>query len=65
MKTELLAIVNAVQYFEMYLYGKRSTLVKDNRALTYLENKPDILQQGHRWQIILNSYEYEIQHKLG
>lgn len=65
MKKELLAIVNAVEYFKTYLYGKRFTLVTDNRALTYIKNKPDIPQQLQRWQIILNGYDYDIVHKPG
>ena len=46
MRKELLAIVNAAEYFKSYLYyGHHVTLITDNRAFMYLANKADLPQQ--------------------
>jgi len=63
-KSELLAIVWAVKYFRLYLYGTRFKIVTDHRPLIWLFNITDPGSILIRWRLKLEEYD-EIVHKAG
>lgn len=62
---ELLAIVNAIEHFRPYLYGRKFTIFTDHRPLQWLFNCQNPNSKLCRWRIRLSEYEYEIKHKAG
>ena len=66
-KLELLAVVNAVQYFKVYLQdpSKEFTLFSDCSALTSIFNKPHHTPQLARYALILQNFNFEIKHVKG
>lgn len=62
---ELLAIINSVEHFRPYLYGKLFTIYTDHRALVWLHNCQNPSSKLIRWRLRLSEYQYEIKYKAG
>lgn len=59
---EVLAVVNAVNKFRVYLLGQHFKIITDCKAFTTTMNKKDIPKVA-RWAMILQHYDYEIVHR--
>src|SRR5260221_3283612 len=57
---ELLAIIFAVQKFQLYLYGRRFWLETDHQPLTYLQTCQPSNHRLLRWALILQQYQINI-----
>ena len=64
-RMELLAVVQAVQHFHSYLYGRHFTVRTDHAALKWLLNFKNPEGQVARWIQRLQEYNFEIQHRQG
>ena len=64
-KGELLALTWAVQSFRTNLHGVRFKLVTDHRPLTWLMSARDLNGQYARWQMMLQEYDFVVQHRPG
>ncbi|PIK35807.1 Retrovirus-related Pol polyprotein from transposon [Apostichopus japonicus] len=64
-RKELLAIVASVKHFHHYLFGRRFTIRTDHGALRWLTSFKWTEGQVARWLEVLNTYDYEIQHRAG
>ena len=62
---ELLAIVWRCKYFRQYLYGRKLTIVTNNRRLTWIFSVKDPSSRLLRWRLKLEEYEYEVKYKKG
>lgn len=62
---ECLAVVWAVRHFRCYLYGRRFRLVTDCQPLKWLLNVKDPSSRLARWNLQLQEYDFEIEHKPG
>lgn len=62
---ECLAVVWAVAHFRCYLYGRKFNLVTDCQALKWLMNVRDPSSRLARWNLRMQEYEFEVQHKPG
>ena len=66
-KLELLAVVNAVQYFKVYLQdpSRKCTLFSDCSALQSIFKKPNQTPQLARYALILQNFNFDIKHVKG
>ena len=64
-RRELLTVVAAVKEFHHYLYGRKFVIRTDHGALRWLTNFKNPEGQTARWIEILDTYDYEIQHRPG
>lgn len=62
---ELLAIVNSVEKYRPYLYGRTFTIFTDHKALQWLFNCKNPSSKLVRWRLRLNEYQYVIKYKPG
>lgn len=62
---ELLAVINSVEHFRPYLYGRTFTIYTDHRVLQWLFNCQNPSSILVRWRLRLNEYQYEIKYKPG
>jgi len=62
---ELLAIVYSVQFFILYIYGRKFTLVTDHQPLKWLHSVKDPTSCFARWRLKIAEYEYEVVYKAG
>jgi len=63
---ECLGIVSAVtKMFKPYVYGKRFVIVTDHNPLCWLKAVKDTNQKLLRWSLLLEEYDYVIEHKSG
>ena len=62
---ETLAVVYAVQRFRIYLYGIHFIVVTDCSALKHTMGKQEVHAKIARWALILNEYDFEMQHRKG
>lgn len=62
---EILAIVEAVKKFRVYLLGIRFKIVTDCSALTMTLQKKDLPPRVARWALMLEEYDYVIEHRPG
>lgn len=62
---EILAIVEAVKKFRVYLLGIRFKIVTDCSALTMTLQKKDLPPRVARWALMLEEYNYVIEHRPG
>ncbi len=65
---EALAIVWAVKKFNIYLFGRKFTIVSDHKPLTHIFGKnrrlPEIgTSRVIRWSIFLSEYDYKIEYR--
>ena len=64
-RQELLAVVHFIKQYRHYLYGNRFLIRTDHGALRYLVNFKDPQGQMARWLQVLDTYDFEIQHRAG
>lgn len=62
---ELLAIVEAIKTFRVYLYGRFFVLITDHRPLCYLFNMKDCGSRLFRQKIELSDYSFKILYRPG
>ena len=62
---ELLAIVVGVQHFYEFLAPKQFIIKTDNSALKYLNSVKNITGRLGRWNLVLSSYTYRVEHIKG
>ena len=62
---EALSVVEAVKYFQTYLYGKRFVVYTDHHALQWLLRLKDPTGRLARWSLLLQQYDFEIKHRPG
>ena len=61
---ELLAVVSAVEYFRVYLLGRKFLLFTDHNALRWLHSAEPKRRRA-RWIMDLQECEFEVQHRPG
>jgi len=62
---EMLAIVNSIKRFRIYLQGIRFKIVTDCNSITLTLAKKDINPRISRWVLFLQDFDYQIEHKSG
>lgn len=62
---EIMAIVEAVKKFRVYLLGIRFKIVTDCSALTMTLQKKDLPPRVARWALMLEEYDYTVEHRPG
>lgn len=62
---ELLAIVEAIKTFRVYLYGRFFILITDHKTLCYLFNMKDCGSRLFRQRLDLMEYNFKILHRPG
>ncbi|KAK9722218.1 Rab-GTPase-TBC domain [Popillia japonica] len=62
---EMLAIVNALNRFHVYLHGIKFKIVTDCNAVKLALNKKEINPKINRWALILQNYLSELEHREG
>ena len=58
---ECLALVWAIQKFQLYLYGKHFTLQCDNQPMLFLATAAKLNAKLMRWSLLLQSYSFHIE----
>ena len=64
-RRELLAVVTFVKYFRHYLIGRKFLVRTDHGSLRWLFRFKEPEGQIARWLEILNTYDFEIEHRPG
>ena len=64
-KKELVAVVWAVKYSRLYLYGRRFRVVSDHKPFVWIMNVKDPGLRLMRWRIQFAEYNYDIVHRHG
>uniref|UniRef100_A0AAV2K2W5 ribonuclease H n=2 Tax=Knipowitschia caucasica TaxID=637954 RepID=A0AAV2K2W5_KNICA len=64
-RRELLAVVMAVHHFRPYLHGNKFLLRTDHASLTWLLSFKQPEGQVARWLEVLQTYDFDIQHRPG
>ena len=62
---ELLAIVWAVKYFRVYIYGRKFVIQSDHKPLIWLNSIKEPNMKLQRWKILLNDYNFDIKYIQG
>jgi len=62
---EVLAIVEAVKKFRVYLLGLHFRIITDCAAFTRTLGKKDLATRVARWALLLSEYDYSIEHRAG
>ena len=62
---ECLAIVLAVKHFRAYLVGRPFIIQTDHRALQWLQYFREKNARLTRWSLILQPYNFTVQHRKG
>ena len=62
---EVLAVVRAVDKFRVYLHGISFKIVTDCAAFQQTLTKGDLKPRVARWAMLLEEYEYTIEHRAG
>ena len=65
LKRELFAIYSAVKNFELYLYGRKFTILTDAKSLTYHISLQSQSELTARWILYLQQYKFDIRHIIG
>ena len=60
---ELLAIINAIKRYRVYLQGIKFKILTDCNAIKCALNKKDIIPRIARWVLELSDYDYTIEHR--
>jgi transposase InsO family protein len=64
-KGELLALAWAVRSFRTHVHGTKFQLFTDHQPLTWLMKARDLSGQYSRWQMMLQEYDFDINHRPG
>ena len=64
-RKELLAIVYSLKNFRQYLQGRSFKIRTDHAPLTWLRRTPEPIGQQARWLEIMQSYEFQVEHRPG
>ena len=62
---ECLAIVESIDFWHHYLYGKRFIVLSDHNALKWLKNVKKPNSRLFRWSLKLDQYNFEIRYQPG
>ncbi|GMF33950.1 unnamed protein product [Phytophthora fragariaefolia] len=62
---ECLAVVCSVKMFRPYLYGRAFTIITDHAALKWLMTRPNLAGRLHRWSLVLQEYEFQVEYRPG
>ena len=62
---ELLAIINAVKHFNVYLRGVTFLIRTDHASLKYIKTVKELPAQFYRWIMYLEEYSYKIEVRKG
>ena len=65
MEREALGIIYSVTKFRHYLLGRKFTFHVDHSALLYLVNKQALTGRLAQWMLLLQEFDFEIQHQPG
>ncbi|GFY29638.1 transposon Tf2-6 polyprotein [Trichonephila clavipes] len=62
---EVLAIINALKKFRVYLLGQHFKIVTDCSAFQKTMQKKELITRITRWALQLEEFDYEIEHRAG
>jgi hypothetical protein len=62
---ELRAVLEALRWFKVYLYGRKFTLYTDHQSLVYLLTRDKISSVIENWMYEVLSFDFEIKHLPG
>lgn len=62
---EALAVIFGIKKFEPYLYGRKFILHTDHHSLKWLMSISDPSGKLARWSLLVQQYDFEIQHRPG
>ena len=62
---ELRAVLEALRWFKVYLYGRKFTLYTDHQSLVYMLSRDKISSVIENWMHEILSFDFEIKHLPG
>ena len=62
---EMLAIIDALEYYRYYTEGRHITIYTDHASLRFFEDQPKLAQRQIRWADKLRNFDYTIKYRPG
>ena len=62
---ECLALIWAIQKFQLYLYGKHFTVQSDNKPMLFLTTATQLNAKLMRWSLLLQQYSFHVEYIKG
>lgn len=62
---EVLAVINSLKKFRVYLLGRKFKIVTDCSAFQKTMEKKELVTRVARWALILEEFDYSIEHRAG
>ena len=62
---EVLAVVESMEHFHVYVHGKHTDIYSDHKALKWLHDIKKPSSRLFRWSVRLSVYSYTIHHRSG